>query len=80
MPIANMEIESIKQFLPLLENQLEYAKLSVEERVLSNKSVCSRTVIEDDWLAQVFGVFYDEEGTGSDNVEEFAINTIKQPS
>lgn len=78
MPIANMEIESIKQFLPLLENQLEYAKLSVEERALSNKV----RMLDSDRTrlpAQVFGVFYDEEGTGSDNVEEFAINTIKQP-
>lgn len=69
---------SIRQFLPLLENQLAYAPLTVEQKAKNTKDRILDTDRER-LPRQVFGKFYDEGGAGKENVAAFRSNTIAEP-
>lgn len=71
MPMTKEKLRSVDQFFPLLDHQLDYTRLSQEQKIgRKNEGRIDAAAIARK-PRQVFGVFYDEDGTGTDNVEEF---------
>lgn len=71
MPLTKEKLRSVDQFFPLLDHQLDYTRLSQEQKIARKNEGRIDAAAISRKPRQVFGVFYDEDGTGTDNVEEF---------
>lgn len=70
MPGTNEDVTSIRQLLPLLDHQLDFLKLTLEQQVAGGAGALDAELVTRK-PPQVFGVFYSEDG-GKNNVPRFS--------